>query len=269
MPNVQRSGAMTDRESPAVREGPDREQTPREHGEAPPKPTFVIRLLTEVIGAFALTFVAAGGDAAARLTGGEVTPFARALAPGLLVMALIYAIGDRSGAHFNPAVTLAFTLRRLFPPKWLVPYWIAQLAGAIAAAALLRVLLGDAAAAGVTSPKVVEPAVAAVIEVLLTAILVTVILGTADRYELIGPNAAIPVGATIALCGLVALPIEGASMNPARSAGPALISGDIGSLWIYVVGPVIGALAAVLLARLVHGPTPAGQLPREAAMGSR
>jgi len=247
----------------------ERERPRREPDERPSPPTFPVRLLTEAIGAFALTFVAAAGDAAARLTGGEVTPFARALAPGLVVMALIYAIGDRSGANFNPAVTLAFTLRRLFPPKWAVPYWLAQLAGAIAAAALLRALLGDAAAAGVTSPKVVEPAVAAVLEIVLTATLVTVILGTADRYQLIGPNAAIPVGATIALCGLVALPVEGASMNPARSAGPALVNGDVSSLWIYLVGPVLGALVAVAVERLVHGPTPAGQQPREAAIGSR
>lgn len=235
----------------------------------PPEPTFAIRLITEALGTFALTFVAAGGDAAARLTADQVTPVARALAPGLVVMALIYAIGDRSGAHFNPAVTLAFTLRRLFPPSWLVPYWLAQVVGAIAAAALLRALLGDAAAAGVTAPRVVEPAVAVVLEVVLTAILVTVILGTADRYELIGPNAAIAVGATIALCGLVALPLEGASMNPARSAGPALVNGSLESLWIYVAGPALGALVASLVARVVHGPTPAGEQPREAAMGSR
>ena len=103
----------------------------------------------------------------------------------------------------------------------------------------------------------------------MTAILITVILGTADRYELIGPSAAIAVGATIALCGLGAQPLEGASMNPARSAGPALASGDLGSLWIYVAGPAIGALLAVLVARLVHGPAPTGERPREAAMGSR
>jgi len=253
MPNVRRSGVMANR-------------TKRDE---PPEPTFAVRLLSEALGAFALTFVAVGGDAAARLTGGEVSTLARALAPGLLVLALIYAIGDRSGAHFNPAVTLAFTLRREFPRAWLGPYWLAQLAGAVAAAALLRGLLGDAAAAGITSPKVVEPAVAAGLEIVLTAILVTVILGTADRYALIGPNAAIAVGATIALCGLVALPIEGASMNPARSAAPAIVFGELGSLWIYLVGPALGALVAVLIARLLHGPAPAGEPPREAAMGSR
>jgi len=258
MPNVQRSAAMAD---------------PKTAGERPsepaPRPTFAIRLVTEALGAFALTFVACGADTAAKLAPGEVTPFARALAPGLLILALIYAIGDRSGAHFNPAVTLAFTVRRLFPPAWLLPYWFAQLGGAIAAALLLRGLFGDVASAAVTAPKLVGPEVAVALEVVLTSILVTVILGTADRSDLIGPNAAIAVGATIALCGLVALPLEGASMNPARSAGPAIVTGELSDLWIYVVGPALGALLAVLVARVVHGPAPTGeQKPREAAMGS-
>ena len=105
------------------------------------------------------------------------------------------------------------------------------------------------------------------LEVVLTTILATVILATADQYELVGPNAAIAVGATIALCGLVALPLEGASMNPARSFGPAIVSGDVGNLWIYVLGPILGAVIAVLLAYALHGPAPKGEKPREAAIG--
>jgi aquaporin Z len=229
-------------------------------------PELPVRFAAEAVGTFALTFVAAGGDVFANLTAGDVTPFARALAPGLVVMAMIYAIGDRSGAHFNPAVTLAFALRRVFPARWVAGYWLAQLAGAVAAALLLRVLFGEDAGAGVTFPNI-DPLVAVAIETVLTALLVTVILGTADRHSLIGADAAIPVGATIALCGLIALPIEGASMNPARSFGPALVSLDFGSLWVYVVGPALGAVIAVGIELLLRGPFSPGDEARHAAMG--
>src|SRR3982751_4697722 len=116
-----------------------------------PEPTMAQRLGAEALGAFALTFIAAGADAAAAMSGGEVTPFARAIAPGLVVMALIYAIGDRSGAPFNPAVTPAFTLRGLFPRAWVGPYWLAQLAGALIAGLTLVALFGAAASAGVST----------------------------------------------------------------------------------------------------------------------
>lgn len=230
-----------------------------------PDPNFAVRLGAEAIGTFALTFVAAGGDVTANLTGGDVTPLARAVAPGLLVMAFIYAIGDRSGAHFNPVVTLAFALRRVFPATWVVGYWLAQLLGATLAAALLRFLFGGVADAGVSAPNI-APETALVIEIVLTAILVTVVLGTADRFQLIGPSAGIAVGATIALCGLIALPIEGASMNPARSFGPALIHAEFDHLWIYIAGPAIGAVVAVGLARFLHGPVPRAEA-EQAAMG--
>jgi aquaporin Z len=226
-----------------------------------------VRLAAEALGTFALVFVAAGADAMATLSGGEVTPLARAVAPGLLVMALIYAIGDRSGAHFNPAVTVGFTLRGLFPPRWVVPYVGVQLIGATVAGYVLLALFGSAAAADGVSKPHIDAAVAVSIEVILTAILVTVILGTADRYQLIGANAAIAVGATIALCGLIALPIEGASMNPARSFGPAVATGNVDDLWIYVAGPLIGSLIAVLIAFGLHGRPPSGEKPKEAAMG--
>ena len=251
-----RPGA-TPRDAPSPRRG-----TPR------PAPGFAVRLGAELIGTFGLTFVAAGADTLARVSGDQVSVAARAVAPGLLVLALVYAIGDRSGAHFNPAVTLAFAVRRLFPAAWLVPYWLAQLVGAVLAAGLLVVLFGDAAAAGVSQPHVAIPT-AVVLEVTLTAILATVILGTADRASLIGPDAAIAVGATIALCGLIALPIEGASMNPARSIGPALVNGDLADAWIYVLGPAAGALIAVGIARFLHGPADLDGKPREAAQGDQ
>jgi aquaporin Z len=224
------------------------------------------RLGAEVLGAFALTFIAAGADAGAAITGGEVSPLARALAPGLVVMALIYALGDRSGAHFNPAVTLAFTLRGLFPRKWVVPYWLAQLVGGVLAGLTLFALFGAAASAGVSRPHV-DASIAVALELLLTTLLVTVILGTADKHAVIGPNAAIAVGATIALCGLAAGPVEGASMNPARSFGPALATLHLGDAWIYVVGPALGALAAALITRGLRGSAPADDAPLDAAEG--
>jgi aquaporin Z len=224
------------------------------------------RLLAEVFGTFALTSVAAGADVAGRLTGGEVDTLARAVAPGLLVMALIYALGDVSGAHFNPAVTLGFTIRRLFPVPWLLAYWAAQLAGAVIAGVVLVALFHDEAAAGVSKPHVAGP-IALAIETFLSLVLITVILGTADRSGSVGPNAAIAVGATIAMCGLIALPVSGASMNPARSIGPAIAAGQLGDLWIFVGGAILGSLLAVALTTALHGPTPRDVKQVEAATG--
>jgi aquaporin Z len=164
-------------------------------------------------------------------------------------------------------VTVAFTLRGLFPASLAPAYVLAQLAGALGAAGLVAVLLGSAVSAGVTMPHGIEPGVAVAIEILLTGILVTVIIGTADRYRVVGPNAAMAVGATIALCGLIALPLEGASMNPARSTGPAVVAADVGSLWIYWVGPLVGAVLAVVVARLLHGPERGDEQAVEAATG--
>lgn len=228
------------------------------------------RLLAEGVGAFGLVAVAGIGDVAGFLTGGEVSAMARAIAPGLFVMAMIYAVGDVSGLHINPAVTLGFTVKRLFPPRWLPTYWIAQLLGAVAAGFGLVVLFGhDAATRAVTEPHGIEPWVALVIEIFLSWVLVTVILGTADRAHLVGPNAALAVGATIALCGLIALPLEGASMNPARSTGPALATADLGSLWIYWLGPLVGALIAVAFASVVHSERHDEDKAVEAASGKR
>jgi aquaporin Z len=226
------------------------------------------RLLSELVGAFGLVAVAGLGDVAGFLTDGEVSAMARAIAPGLFVMAMIYAIGDVSGLHINPAVTLGFTVKRLFPARWLPAYWIAQLLGAIAAGVALVVLFGhEPATHAVTEPHGIEPWVALVIEIFLTWALVTVILGTADRAHLVGPNAALAVGATIILCGLIALPLEGASMNPARSTGPAVATGELSSLWIYWLGPLIGALIAVAFAAVVHREQPGDGKSVEAASG--
>jgi aquaporin Z len=230
-------------------------------------PDWPRRLTAEVFGTFALVFVAAGGDVMAKVSHDEVTAAARAVAPALMVMALIYSVGDRSGAHFNPAVTLAFALKRLVPPAWLAPYWAAQLVGAIVAAWVVRGLFGEAIAAGVSAPKLVDARTALAVEAILTLLLASVILGTADRFRVVGPNAALAVGGTIALCGLIALPVEGASMNPARSFGPALVAGQLADLPVYVLGPVLGAIGAVLLTRFLHGEQALDHNAREAAQG--
>ena len=226
------------------------------------------RLAAEAFGTFALVFVAVGADTMAAVSGGEVSAAARAVAPGLMVAALIYSIGDVSGAHLNPAVSLAFTLRRLFPARWLAGYWAAQVVGAFAATAVLRVLFGGAVQAGVSAPHV-PAATALVLEVILTWLLVTIILGTADRHRIVGPDAALAVGATIVLCGLIAGPIDGASMNSARSLAPALVTGSLADLWIYVLGPVVGAALAVLLTRHLHGPTETDEEAQQAARGEQ
>jgi MIP family channel proteins len=231
----------------------------------PPELTLGRRLAAEVFGTAALVFVAVGADAAAATTG-QIGTAARAVAPALMVAALIYAIGDASGAHFNPVVTGAFAVKRLFPLDLVPLYWLAQIIGAIAGALVVQALLGPAVAAGVSTPHVpVGNAVG--IETVLTVLLVTVILGTADRHRIVGSNAALAVGATIALCGLVALPLEGASMNPARSLGPAVVTGQLADLWIYVIGPSLGGALAVLVTAIIHRPTDEDPEARRAARG--
>ena len=212
------------------------------------------RLLAELLGTFFLTLVAAGADVISSVSGGEVSSSARVVAPALLVMALIYTVGNLSGAHFNPVVTLAFAVRRDFPWRRLPGYWGVQLLGAILAAFVLRGLFGTVGHLGATIPHHGVGA-SLIMEVVLTFLLLTVILGTATNHKLVGHNAALAVGGTIALTGLFAAPISGASMNPARSLGPFLVSGQLGDAWIYIVGPFIGALLAVGIAWLLRGGT--------------
>ncbi len=215
-------------------------------------PESVLRpLLAEAVGTFAGTFVAAGGIVIDALSGGAVGMPAVALARGLTVMALIYALGNDSGAHYNPAVTLAFALRGVFPWRWVPAYWVVQFASAVGAALLLAALFGNIKDLGATHAHFGTTS-ALVMEILLTCLLNLVILGTATRYSLIGTNAAIAVGAITAVSPLFAAPVSGASMNPARSLGPAVISGAVGDLWIYFVGPFTGAALAYVLTGLLH-----------------
>jgi aquaporin Z len=208
-------------------------------------------LLAEFVGTFALTFVAAGGAVIAKVSGGQAHSAGQAVAPGLVVAALVYALGNDSGAHFNPCVTFAFALRGVFRWRWVPAYWAAQIVGAIAAALLLSTLFGAAIDAGGTHAEFGELTSLAM-EAVLTFLLIVVVLGTASRYSLIGADAALAVGATIACLGLFAGPISGASMNPARSLGPAVVSGAVGDLWVYVAGPFAGALLAVGGTAVLH-----------------
>ena len=224
------------------------------------------RLVAEALGTFALVFVAAGGGATAELANGRIGSAARAVAPALMVGALVYSIGDVSGAHFNPVVTLAFALKRLFPGRLVPGYWLAQFVGATLASIVLVALFGAAASKGVSTPHV-DPAIALALEVILSALLLTVILGTADRAHVVGPNAALAVAATISLAGLIAGPIEGASMNPVRSLAPAVVTGDLGSVWIYLIGPTLGGLTALGINVFLHGLHATDQAARDKARG--
>ena len=210
------------------------------------------RWLAEFVGTFALTFVAAGGVVFDAVSAGSIGRAASVVAPALLILAMIYTVGDVSGAHFNPAVSLAFALRGDFPWRRVPGYWAAQIVGAVAAAGLLRAMYGPVGHLGATLPHHGQGR-SLLMEALLTWLLITVILGTAEGHKLVGHNAAIATGGYIALAGLFASPISGASMNPARSLGPDVVAGTLSTYWIYLVGPLIGALAAVGLAAGLHG----------------
>jgi aquaporin Z len=221
-------------------------------------------LLAEFFGTFALTFVGAGAIVIRELSAGELTYVARVAAPGLVVMAIIYALGNVSGAHINPAVTFAFALRGSFRWSRVPGYVVAQLAGALVAAGTLYALFGTAGHMGATIPHH-GLAQSFVMEIILTTFLVTVIIGTATGHRVVGPNAGIAVGATIIMCGLFADPVSGSSMNPARSIGPGLVGGQAEYLWLYIAGPLVGATIAVLLNFAMQGkPNPHEQ---EAASG--
>jgi aquaporin Z len=225
------------------------------------------RIFAEIWGTFLLVLVAAGGGVAAARSGGAVTLGMQVAAPGLMVMAIIYFMGTVSGAHLNPAVTLAFAVRRNFPWRRVPAYVLAQLFGAVMAAQFLHALFGLAGALGATLPgSGVSHGTALAIEVVLTAGLVNTILGTASGARNIGSNGAIAVGGYIILAGFWAAPFSGASMNPARSFAPDLVRGDLGTTWIYMVGPLLGALVGVVFEWILKGkPTAAGTI---AAQGS-
>jgi MIP family channel proteins len=209
------------------------------------------RLFTEALGTFLLVTVDCGGAMIASMSDGAVTPIARSASTGLLVMAMVTTMGDVSGAHFNPAVTSAFALRGAFPWRLVPSYWAAQILGAVAASAMLLGLFGNVEHLGATMPHFgVLRALA--MEIVLTTMLVMTSLGTATRHRVLGPMAGIVVGGTVAMCTLFARPISGGSMNPARSLAPALVSGTLDNIWIYIAGPFAGALLGWAIMHVVH-----------------
>ena len=204
------------------------------------------RLFSELWGTFLLVLVAAGGGVVgATAFGGDLTLAMKALAPGMMVMGIIFFMGTISGAHLNPAVTLAFAVRGNFP--WLrVPGYIAaQVVGAVLAAWLLQVMYGGILNGATEPTPKVSLGVAMLTEAVLTLGLVSVILGTASGARNVGVNGAIAVGAYIGLVSVWGAPVSGASMNPARSFGPELIAGNLTNYWIYLLGPILGAMLAV------------------------
>jgi aquaporin Z len=214
------------------------------------------RLFSELFGTFLLVTVAVGGSMVNSRFGGDVVPGpARVVAPALMVMAIILFMGAVSGAHLNPVVSAAFALRGDFPWRRVPLYVIAQLAGAVLATLLLIGLIGKHGSAGLTLPGPgISTWTALAWEALLTTGLVSVVLGTASGAQQLGPVAAFGVGGYIALAGLFGAPVSGASMNPARSLGPALVLGNWTSWWAYLLGPAIGALIAVGIAQILRGP---------------
>lgn len=213
------------------------------------------RLFSELLGTFFLVLVAVGGGMVNARFGGSAVPYAaRVVAPALMVAAIILFMGTVSGAHLNPAVSVAFALRGDFPWKRVPAYVVAQFIGAALATLLLWALIGKQGSAGLTLPgSGISTTTALLWEMVLTAGLVSVILGTASGAQQIGPLAAIGVGSYIALAGLWGSPVSGASMNPARSLGPALVLGDWTSWWAYLVGPAAGGAIAVGIAYVLRG----------------
>jgi aquaporin Z len=213
--------------------------------------TPAIRLCAEAFGTFCLVFAGTGAVVVNEVTGGGVTHVGVALTFGLIVMVLVYALGGVSGAQLNPAVTIGLWAAGRFSRPLVLPYVASQCLGAIGASLTLRFLFSESVTLGATLPA--GSAVQSfVLEAILTLLLMVVVLRMAEASRAEKPFAGLVVGAVIGLEALFAGPISGASMNPARSLAPALVSMHVGSLWIYLVAPVVGALVAVPLARLMQ-----------------
>ena len=212
------------------------------------------RLFAEFLGTFLLVLVAAGGGMVSDAFPNTISRSAAVVAPGLMVMSIILFMGKISGAHLNPAVSIAFALRRDFPWQRVPGYLAVQLAGAAAAAWFLQAMINVSATHGGTYPALTYPDFDAfLMETVLTFGLISVILGTASGAQNIGVLGAVGVGGYIALAGLWASPISGASMNPARTFGPDLVAADFNGFWVYVAGPTVGAVIAVGAALLLRG----------------
>ena len=209
------------------------------------------RIAAELIGTFVLVFAGTGAIVINDTSTGTVSHVGIALTFGLVVLAMIYAVGDVSGAHLNPAVTLGFFVARRFEACWVAPYIVIQCLGAVLASVVLRLLFPAHATLGATLPAG-DALQSFVLEVILTFILMFVILSVSTGPKEKGIMAGIAVGAVIALEALFAGPISGASMNPARSFAPALVSWRLDYLWVYLTAPVLGAIASVAACRCVQ-----------------
>ncbi|HEY1416114.1 MAG TPA: aquaporin [Caulobacteraceae bacterium] len=212
------------------------------------------RLFAEAWGTFLTVLVTLGGLMTLALSHGQIGYGMAKLASGLAVASVIYFMGAVSGAHVNPAVTLAFALRGNFSWKRVPGYLIVQILGGLAAAWLLTAMLGRVGDVGASTPKLVGAPVALALEIVLTAGLVNTILGASSGARNVGPNAALAVGFYVALAGIWAGPLEGASMNPIRSIAPDVARHDFSTTWIYVVGPLIGAVIGVFFEWILKGP---------------
>jgi len=223
------------------------------------------KLTAEAAGTFFITLVPTVVDIGF-FTGHGVDFVSRWLARGFIATAMIYALSGVSGAHLDPAVSLAFAVRRVLEPPLLAAYVTAQFGGAFAAAALAYAIWGPAVALGASHPgPEISPALAFVTEIVLTLLLVLVILATAEEEVKVGKQAAVAVGLTICAAGFSGGWVSGASMNPARSIAPQILGGSYGLVWIYAAGPCLGAILAALLAPLIFGPP--NERERKAAKG--
>ncbi|HEY7269883.1 MAG TPA: aquaporin [Dehalococcoidia bacterium] len=210
------------------------------------------RLAAETIGVALLVIFGPGAGVVSAYRGGALSLEGIAAANGLIILVLIYALGHVSGAHFNPGVTLSFAVFRHFQPRDVMPYWVAQFAGAMLGAAVLLALFGNVNHLGATQPSGSD-AQSFGLEIVLTFVLMFVITAVATDTRAVGQAAAIAIGAAVGLDILIGGPISGGSMNPARSFGPAVVSGQLTSLWIYLIAPPIGALLGAMAYTLVRG----------------
>lgn len=210
------------------------------------------RYVAEVLGTFSLVFAGCGAIVVNDLYGGQLGLIGICIVFGLIVMAMVYSVGNISGAHINPAVTIGFFVAGRFPLRLVAPYIVCQLAGAVLAAGILRLLFPEHENLGGTSTNL-PMASALAVEVLLTFILMFVILNVSTGHKEKGIMAGVAVGGVVALNAMVGGPLTGASMNPARSLGPALVSMDLSLMWLYIVGPIIGVILAWPTCRWIQG----------------
>lgn len=225
------------------------------------------KYVAESIGTFALVFAGTGAIVINEITNGAVTHVGIALTFGLVVLVMIYTLGDISGAHLNPAVTLGFWFSRRLASREVLPYVASQCSGALLASGVMRILFPENRLLGATQPAGSELQ-SFILEFLLTALLMFAILGVSTGAREKGITAGLVVGSVIALEAMFAGPITGASMNPARSLGPSLISGQFASFWIYLAGPILGAAFGVVGCRCVResGCCSAGEAPEITAV---